>query len=560
MMAAEVDVVEVGSTNSLVPNLTISVENEEDDSNALPEIEYEADKPSQQMEIPSEKNSESSADIKPCLNQFPRKKIYENTSMGGAAELGLSFEEAKSRRQERAKRFASPLVNTDESENTTSEELVQAAKFHLAQLEEFNKSLSDDDENHIRPEALHLIGVDALSTAEIFGYFGKTTPRFIEWVNDTSCNVVWSESFLAAMAMEKVAEPYEEAKGKKLKHDIHEKTTSSPSFDDDLDLMEETEEMEVEEEAPKKNIDKKQATNLDTSEGDGSNLPINPLRKCREAISKSNHKSVLQVRFALVTDKKELFAAKKSKYYMKHGNPHYGGAKGLLSSTYRKRYQMKKAMNELKSMNVPTSKQYSEEYYTKRTAEESTKNSSQREQKKTKIQKEDDHLLYSTAEDLNNSDKSSGEESDDSNKKYGSMIADRISRIEKSVRGGISITTTNKRIHSRLGKRRYGDGYSRESSHGNVLNRLSKDLRSRLGSKRNCVDDQPFFHREDFHDEKMSNSKQSEIHKRLGTDSNRNSSPMDSGRGIMKSAVQKPRREMKKYSPPPWSDESEEST
>ena len=33
-------------------------------------------------------------------------------------------------------------------------------------------------------------------------------------------------------------------------------------------------------------------------------------------------------------DKKELGAARKSRYYMKYGNPNYGGMKGILSNSW----------------------------------------------------------------------------------------------------------------------------------------------------------------------------------------------------------------------------------
>ena len=66
---------------------------------------------------------------------------------------------------------------------------------------------------------------------------------------------------------------------------------------------------------------------------------MNPLRKCREPFIKHNREVELQVRYAVVGDQKEKFAAKKSQYYLEHGNPHYGGTKGLLTSSYRRRFE-----------------------------------------------------------------------------------------------------------------------------------------------------------------------------------------------------------------------------
>jgi hypothetical protein len=39
----------------------------------------------------------------------------------------------------------------------------------------------------LRPEAVHVHGVDDMSTKDIEGYFSDYQPIKIEWVNDTSC-------------------------------------------------------------------------------------------------------------------------------------------------------------------------------------------------------------------------------------------------------------------------------------------------------------------------------------------------------------------------------------
>ena len=38
-----------------------------------------------------------------------------------------------------------------------------------------------------RPAAVHLYGVDLMSTAECLGYFAEWGPTFCEWINDSSC-------------------------------------------------------------------------------------------------------------------------------------------------------------------------------------------------------------------------------------------------------------------------------------------------------------------------------------------------------------------------------------
>ena len=39
----------------------------------------------------------------------------------------------------------------------------------------------------LRLEALHVGGVDNMSTQDVFGYFKEYPPAHIEWIDDTSC-------------------------------------------------------------------------------------------------------------------------------------------------------------------------------------------------------------------------------------------------------------------------------------------------------------------------------------------------------------------------------------
>ena len=38
-----------------------------------------------------------------------------------------------------------------------------------------------------RPEAVHVYGIDVLSTADLFSYFREYGPTFVEWLDDSSC-------------------------------------------------------------------------------------------------------------------------------------------------------------------------------------------------------------------------------------------------------------------------------------------------------------------------------------------------------------------------------------
>jgi len=43
----------------------------------------------------------------------------------------------------------------------------------------------------VRSEALHVFGVDFFSEKEILEYFSEGNPSKVEWINDSSCNVVF---------------------------------------------------------------------------------------------------------------------------------------------------------------------------------------------------------------------------------------------------------------------------------------------------------------------------------------------------------------------------------
>ena len=43
----------------------------------------------------------------------------------------------------------------------------------------------------MRKEALHVFGVDFFSEKDIMDFFGDFQPVKVEWINDSSCNVVF---------------------------------------------------------------------------------------------------------------------------------------------------------------------------------------------------------------------------------------------------------------------------------------------------------------------------------------------------------------------------------
>ena len=52
-----------------------------------------------------------------------------------------------------------------------------------------------------RPDAIHLYGVDLLSSSDCLAYFGDWGPTHVEWINDSSCNVIFADEFTAKRAI-----------------------------------------------------------------------------------------------------------------------------------------------------------------------------------------------------------------------------------------------------------------------------------------------------------------------------------------------------------------------
>lgn len=52
-----------------------------------------------------------------------------------------------------------------------------------------------DGQSLPRSDALHLYGVDLLATHDILTHFSAYNPTFVEWINDSSCNVCFPDEF-----------------------------------------------------------------------------------------------------------------------------------------------------------------------------------------------------------------------------------------------------------------------------------------------------------------------------------------------------------------------------
>ena len=47
--------------------------------------------------------------------------------------------------------------------------------------------MSQSDDDKVRLNAIHIHGVDDMSTQHVFNYFAEFAPTAVEWIDDSSC-------------------------------------------------------------------------------------------------------------------------------------------------------------------------------------------------------------------------------------------------------------------------------------------------------------------------------------------------------------------------------------
>ncbi|XP_077596324.1 nuclear cap-binding protein subunit 3 isoform X3 [Stigmatopora nigra] len=209
---------------------------------------------------------------------------------------------------------------------------------------------------NVRMEAVHVMGVDDMSTQDIFGYFKEYPPAHIEWIDDTSCNVVWLDDNTAIRALintSRVPDPdhvVTDSEPDARPGEVH-KSRRSPGSDGDDD--DDEEEGAVEEEVKKSEKDDggSEARLPAEADGQGGNLSLaereSLLRNDLRPATKAFKGNKILLRFATQDDKKELGAARRSRYYMKYGNPNYGGMKGILSNSWKRRFHNRRVQRDV---------------------------------------------------------------------------------------------------------------------------------------------------------------------------------------------------------------------
>ncbi|XP_062262126.1 nuclear cap-binding protein subunit 3 [Platichthys flesus] len=268
---------------------------------------------------------------------------YENKAGAFITGIDVNSKEAIERKEKRARRFHFQAEEGD------------GQRTLLLDKDILKKAIPD-----LRMEAIYVTGVDEMSTQDVFGYFKEYPPAHIEWIDDASCNVVWLDDNTPIRALVNGSRAPDAEAVTTETHGTKEPAEQSEVCQGQGSDEEEEEEGEVEEdETPKKSGEEIEGKDSDgeveqKTKEEGSQIKDlsgvereSLLRNdLRPAIKPFKGNKIL-LRFATQEDKKELGAARRSRYYMKYGNPNYGGMRGILSNSWKRRFHNRRIQRDV---------------------------------------------------------------------------------------------------------------------------------------------------------------------------------------------------------------------
>jgi len=129
---------------------------------------------------------------------FGKKRYSFGKTKDDALSVGIDMisEEEKQKRLKRAARFGSSVKDKKD---------VRRQKFGVSALSKIpichEPRTEPVEDCEIRPEAMHIYGLDNMSTGDIKAAFGDYKPSHIEWINLSSANVVWNDHFSCSRAL-----------------------------------------------------------------------------------------------------------------------------------------------------------------------------------------------------------------------------------------------------------------------------------------------------------------------------------------------------------------------
>ncbi|XP_015762406.1 PREDICTED: nuclear cap-binding protein subunit 3-like [Acropora digitifera] len=137
---------------------------------------------------------------------FSLERRYENKTGCFVTGFDVTSKEALERKARRAKRFG--LQQKDIHNNPMEGQSDQETDTMLSSVNP--KDLPPIPEGVARLDAIHVFGVDNMSTKDIFLYFDNYGPGSVEWIDDSCCNVVWDDNYTASRVLLEVGKKVED--------------------------------------------------------------------------------------------------------------------------------------------------------------------------------------------------------------------------------------------------------------------------------------------------------------------------------------------------------------
>ncbi|QDZ19961.1 nuclear cap-binding protein subunit 3 [Chloropicon primus] len=119
-----------------------------------------------------------------------------------STDLGITYKaveksEYEEKKKKRAERFGMEYKEPDLS--------------GMMEVDLLEKRKDADGSSSSRLDTVHVYGVDLLSTKDIMKYFSEYFPQYVEWINDSSCNVVFADAGTAKRVLASLGKPLAEA-------------------------------------------------------------------------------------------------------------------------------------------------------------------------------------------------------------------------------------------------------------------------------------------------------------------------------------------------------------
>ncbi|KAF9089298.1 hypothetical protein BGX23_006779 [Mortierella sp. AD031] len=241
-------------------------------------------------------------------DNFAQQK-YASKSGGFVTGFDPLSREEQAKKANRAQRFgALSQAQTETKDETMDEGGMDIDRGDLTRPD--NLPETPPRTSTIRPEAIHLYGTDEMSTKDVLKYFDAYGPSHVEWIDDSSCNIVFPDQFSAKRAL------YFQLVGKE------SVTFGEDGENDDVDI-EPSRDGVSESGVPEPVMVPKSKNRLQRAK------EYIPIQQQHQPVVRNN--TGLFVRYATDIDIKERNAAAKSTYYAIHGRE--GTTTGQRSST-----------------------------------------------------------------------------------------------------------------------------------------------------------------------------------------------------------------------------------